>query len=86
MILTRAFVAWVNQGYNRMIYPTTYITAHMHRCKAWIPITTVIFQLLVDPDPDINVHVSGLATRWRPRLVAIFKSGFIATKSSTEME
>lgn len=55
--------------------------------EAWIPITTVIIQLLVDPDPDIKVHASGLTTR-RSRLVAIFTSGFIVTRSllSTDME
>lgn len=50
-------------------------------------ITRVNIQLLVDPDSDINVHVPGSTTRWRPRLVAILTSGFI-TKSlfNTEME
>lgn len=98
MILTWSFVAWINWGYNLMIYPPhaslrTHTDAK-HGCKkkrkknalCFISITRVNIQLLVDPAFDINVHVSGSTTRWRPRLVAILTSGFIITKSLFNIE
>lgn len=50
-----------------MICPTTHFIAPMHRCMDGCK-----KKLLVDPDPDLSVNVSGLATRGRPRLFAIF--------------